>query len=88
MTMQETGLARAMARSGLPDGRRQRAPSKYSHPPGHALGATFMLVARTSAGMELTKGKAIEKDVMQFVGKFKKWTNDANSEYYEKEGSS
>ena len=52
------------------------------------FGATFMLVAAEHPlVMELTKGKAIEKDVMQFVEKVKKQDKlMRTSEYYEKEG--
>jgi len=52
------------------------------------FGATFMLVAAEHPlVMELTKGKAIEKDVAQFVEKVKKQDKlMRTSEYYEKEG--
>ncbi len=52
------------------------------------FGATFMLVAAEHPlVMELTKGKAVEKDVMQFVEKVKKQDKlMRTSEYYEKEG--
>ena len=52
------------------------------------FGATFMLVAAEHPlVMQLTKGKAIEKDVMQFVEKVKKQDKlMRTSEYYEKEG--
>jgi len=52
------------------------------------FGATFMLVAAEHPlVMELTKGKAIEKDVAAFVEKVKKQDKlMRTSEYYEKEG--
>jgi leucyl-tRNA synthetase len=52
------------------------------------FGATFMLVAAEHPlVMELTKGKAIEKDVQAFVEKVKKQDKlMRTSEYYEKEG--
>ena len=52
------------------------------------FGATFMLVAAEHPlVMELTKGKAIEKDVNAFVEKVKKQDKlMRTSEYYEKEG--
>src|SRR5208283_1194328 len=52
------------------------------------FGATFMLVAAEHPlVMELTKSKAIEKDVLQFVEKVKKQDKlMRTSEYYEKEG--
>ena len=52
------------------------------------FGATFMLVAAEHPlVMQLTKGKAIEKDVLQFVEKVKKQDKlMRTSEYYEKEG--
>jgi leucyl-tRNA synthetase len=52
------------------------------------FGATFMLIAAEHPlVMELTKGKAIEVDVLQFVEKVKKQDKlMRTSEYYEKEG--
>jgi leucyl-tRNA synthetase len=52
------------------------------------FGATFMLVAAEhSLVTQLSKGKAIEKDVLQFVDKVKKQDKlMRTSEYYEKEG--
>ena len=52
------------------------------------FGATFMLVAAEHPlVMELVKGKAVEKDVQQFVEKVKKQDKlMRTSEYYEKEG--
>jgi leucyl-tRNA synthetase len=52
------------------------------------FGATFMLIAaELPLVMELSKGKAIEKDVQQFVEKVKKQDRlMRTSEYYEKEG--
>ena len=52
------------------------------------FGATFMLVAAEHPLVtELSKGKAIEKDVRQFVEKVKKQDKlMRTSEYYEKEG--
>ncbi|MGA9112019.1 MAG: leucine--tRNA ligase [Smithella sp.] len=52
------------------------------------FGATFMLVAAEHPlVIQLTKGKAVEKDVMRFVEKVKKQDKlMRTSEYYEKEG--
>jgi leucyl-tRNA synthetase len=52
------------------------------------FGATFMLIAAEHPlVMELSRGKAIEKDVSQFVDKVKKQDKlMRTSEYYEKEG--
>ncbi len=52
------------------------------------FGATFMLVAAEHPLVtQLSKGKAIEKDVLQFVEKVKKQDKlMRTSEYYEKEG--
>ncbi len=52
------------------------------------FGATFMLIAaELPLVTELSKGKAIEKDVQQFVEKVKKQDRlMRTSEYYEKEG--
>ncbi len=52
------------------------------------FGATFMLVAAEHPLVtQLTKGKVIEKDVLQFVDKVKKQDKlMRTSEYYEKEG--
>ncbi len=66
----------------------ERSNQSIHHAPGYSFWRNLHADCRgTPLVMELSKGKAIEKDVQQFVEKVKKQDQlMRTSEYYEKEG--